>query len=238
MFSERTFLIAQCRISLAYILVSCTFAQGPSDANEAKTQASTQQPALQERYPRYRVMASDVLAITFPLSPEINQNVTVQPDGFITLANVGSVYVQGQTTPEVAHTLTKAFAKVLHNPIIGVDVTNFQSPQFTILGQVGKPGQYPLRYDSTVSQAIAIGGGFLPSAKTQAFLLHRVSEDWVEVKKLNIQDIVHGKKVTEDIHLQPGDMIFVPETVIAKFRKYLPYNTGVGVNPLAIANSF
>lgn len=192
-------------------------------------------PALQQRFPRYKVMPSDVLAITFPLSPEVNQNVTVQPDGFITLANAGSVYVQGQTTPEVAQTLTKAFAKVLHNPIIGVDITNFQAPQFTILGHVGKPGQYPLRYDTTVSQAVAIGGGFLTSAKTQAFLLHRVSEDWVEVKKIDLKAILHGKDVQEDVHLQPGDTIYVPETLISKFRKYLPYNTGIGVNPQGLA---
>ena len=183
-------------------------------------------------------MPSDVLAITFPLSPEINQNVTVSPDGFITLANVGSIYVKGQTAPEIADTLTEAFSKVLHNPIIGVDLTNFQTSQFTVLGQVGKPGQYQLRYDTTVSEALAVGGGLLPSAKTQVFLLRRVSSDWMEVKKLSLKKLVHGKDVQEDVHLQPGDMIFVPETVIAKFRRYLPYNTGVGVSPLAIAISF
>src|ERR1700747_435320 len=54
-------------------------------------------PSLQDRHARYRVNPSDVLAVSFPLSPEINQSITVQPDGFISLANVGSIYVQGQT---------------------------------------------------------------------------------------------------------------------------------------------
>lgn len=208
--------------------------QAPSAASTGGA-STPQAPALQERYPRYRVMPSDVLAISFPLSPEINQSVSVQPDGFITLANVGSIYVEGQTTPQIVESLTKAYAKILHNPIIGVDLTNFQAPQFTVLGEVGKPGQYALRYDTTVSQGIAIGGGFLPSAKYQVFLLHRVSADWVEAKKLNIKDVVHGKNVQEDVHLQPGDMIFVPDTMISKFRRYLPYNTGIGVNPQALA---
>jgi protein involved in polysaccharide export with SLBB domain len=185
-------------------------------------------PALQERHPRYQVMPSDVLAVTFPLSPEINQSVTVQPDGFITLANVGSVYVQGETISQIVADLTKAYANILHSPIIAVDLTSFQAPQFTVNGQVGKPGQYPLRIDTTVLEGIAVAGGLLPAAKTQVFLFHRVSIDWVEVKKLNLKPLLNGRNINEDVHLQPGDMIFVPDKFIASFRKYVPYAFGLG----------
>src|SRR5215469_15177728 len=189
---------------------------------------------LQERHPRYQVMPSDVLAVTFPLTTELNQTVTVQPDGFINLANVGGVYVQGQTTSEIIETLHKAYEHILHNPIIAVDVTNFQRARFTIFGHVGRPGEYELRYDITVSQAIAMGGGFLASAKSQAFLLRRVSTDWVEVKKLNLKPLTHGKNLPEDVYLQPGDMIYVPETVVSKFRRYIPYGGVSAVNPLGV----
>lgn len=194
-------------------------------------------PTFQSRYPRYQVAPSDVLTISFPLSVELNQSVKVQPDGFITLGNLGSVYVEGQTTPEVAETLKKAYAKILHDPIIVVDLTNFQAPRFTIFGQVSRPGEYALRYPTTVSQAVAIGGGLLGSAKYQALLLRRVSSDWMEVKKLNVNALVHGKKVSEDIPLQPGDMIYVPETTLAKVKRYLPYSTGIGVSPQSIVQA-
>jgi protein involved in polysaccharide export with SLBB domain len=82
-----------------------------------------------------------------------------------------------------------------------------------------------------VSEAIAVAGGFLPTAKTQVFLYHRVSTNWVEVKKLKLNDILHGKKLEEDVQMQPGDMLFVPEKFITNFRKYVPYNPGVYVNP-------
>ena len=124
-------------------------------------------PALQQRNPRYKVMRDDVLNVSFPISPELNQTVTIQPDGYITLTNAGSVYVQGMTVPEVTETITKAYAKVLHDPIINVDLKDFQKPFFVVTGQVAKPGQYDLRYDTTVSEAIAISGGLLPTAKTQ-----------------------------------------------------------------------
>jgi polysaccharide biosynthesis/export protein len=83
----------------------------------------------------------------------------------------------------------------------------------------------------TVSQAIAAAGGFNPEAKTQVFLFHRDSADWVEMKKLNIKDILHGKNLNEDVHVQPGDMIFVPEKFITTFKKYVPYSTGIYLNP-------
>jgi|HubBroStandDraft_1064217.scaffolds.fasta_scaffold229884_1 polysaccharide biosynthesis/export protein len=195
------------------------------------SQSNSTTPALQERNPRYRVMRDDVLSLSFPLSSELNEKVTVQPDGYINLQNAGSLYVQGMTVPELVEALKKAYVKVLHDPIIDVDLVDFQKPFFVVSGQVNKPGQYDLRADITVSEAIAVAGGFLPTAKTQIFLYHRVSTAWVEVKKLKLNDILHGKNVEEDAQMQPGDMIFVPEKFIANFRKYVPYNPGVYLNP-------
>ncbi|MGA9392500.1 MAG: polysaccharide biosynthesis/export family protein [Candidatus Sulfotelmatobacter sp.] len=187
-------------------------------------------PSFQERYPRYQVMPSDVLSVTFPIAPELNVTaVTVQPDGFIMLPNIGSIYVRGYTVPQIVDSLTKEYSKTLHNPIIAVDITNFQPPQFTVNGQVGKPGQYPLRFDITVSEGIAVAGGFLPTAKTQVFLFHRVNTDWAEVKKLDLKQLLNGHNIHEDVHIQAGDMIFVPDTFITKVRKYVPYGLSSGL---------
>jgi polysaccharide biosynthesis/export protein len=188
-------------------------------------------PALQQRNPRYQVMRDDILNISFPISPELNQTVTVQPDGYITLLNAGSVFVQGMTVPEVTDTITKAYSKILHDPIINVDLKDFQRPFFVVNGQVTKPGQYDLRYDTTVSQAIAVAGGLMPTAKTQLFIFHRVSSGWVQVNKFNLKDILDGKNINEDAFLKPGDMIFVPEKFITNFRKYVPYSLGIYAAP-------
>lgn len=191
---------------------------------------SQHQPDLQHRNPRYKIQRDDVLSITFPLSPEFDQpRITVQPDGYITLQNVGSIFVQDLTVPELVDAIKKAYGGILHEPIIDVDLLDFQRPYFLVSGQVGKPGQYDLRHDTTVSEAIATAGGFSPTAKTQVFLFHRVSSDWVEVKKLNVKDILNGKNANEDAYLSPGDQIFVPEKFITKFRKYVPYGIGTSV---------
>jgi polysaccharide biosynthesis/export protein len=197
----------------------------------AAAASTDDRPALEHRNPRYQVQRDDILVITFALSPELDQTVTIQPDGYVTLMNVGSVFVQGMTVPQVVDAVKKAYAGTLHDPIVDVDLKDFQKPYFVALGQVFKPGQYDLRYDMTVTEAIATAGGFTPGAKTQVFLYHRVSNEWAEVKQLNIKQILQGKNVNEDPHIQPGDMIFVPEKFIAKFRKYVPYNIGTGVYP-------
>jgi polysaccharide biosynthesis/export protein len=133
---------------------------------------------LQQRYPRYAIQRQDVLLVTFPLTPEFNQTVTVQPDGYVNLQDAGSLHVQGLTVPEMVAVLQNAYTHVLHNPAINVDLVDFQKPYFTVSGQVGKPGQYELRADITVAEALAVAGGMTPTAKTQVFLFHRSSTEW------------------------------------------------------------
>jgi polysaccharide export outer membrane protein len=194
-------------------------------------------PTLQERHPRYVLQREDVLLLTFPLSPELNQTVTIQPDGYINLQSAGSVYVQGLTAPELVIAVKKAYTGILHDPIINVDLQDFQKPFFTVSGQVAKPGQYELRADITVAEALAVAGGMtMSTAKTQIFLFHRTSQDWFEVTKVNLKDILRGKNVNEDAVLRPGDMIYVPEKFIANFRKYVPYSLSAGTYLTPINN--
>ena len=189
-------------------------------------------PVPAQRNPRYRINRSDVLSLTFPLTPEFNQpKVMVQPDGYVTLQGAGSVYIQGLTVPETVEAVKKAYSKTLHDPIVDIDLIDFQKAYFVVLGQVSKPGQYDLRYDMTVTEAIALAGGFAATAKTQVFLYHRVPDGgWLEARELKLKDILHGKNVEEDAAMRPGDMIFVPEKTITKIRKYVPYGVGTSVS--------
>jgi polysaccharide biosynthesis/export protein len=224
--------------SLALICIGATTLEAQTASVALETNARTAtvaavpsdptDPQLMQRYPRYKIQNQDTLLLTFPLSPELNQTVTVQPDGYINLQSAGSLHIQGMTVPELAGALKTAYAGVLHNPIINVDLEDYQKPFFIISGQVGKPGQYDLRADITVAEAIAVAGGLAPTAKTQVLLYHRTSEDWFEVKKLNLKEVLDGKHPEEDAILKPGDMVFVPEKFITNFRKYVPYTLNAG----------
>jgi polysaccharide export outer membrane protein len=214
----------QVALILAGVLSACSAA-----SLGAQQSPQTSGPALQERHPRYVLSRQDVLLLSFPLSPELNQTVTVQPDGYINLQNTSSVYAQGLTAPELVEVVKKAYVGILHDPIVQVDIQDFQKALFTVSGQVGRPGQYELRNDITVAEAIAVAGGMtMMTAKTQVFLFHRTSKDWMEVKKVNLKDVLNGKHANEDPIIQPGDMIYVPEKFITNFRKYVPYAINAG----------
>jgi polysaccharide biosynthesis/export protein len=194
----------------------------------ADNTASASEPQLVQRNPRYVIQRQDVLVLTFPLTPELNQTVTVQPDGYINLQNGGSIHVQGTTVPDVMVAVKTAYAGTLHEPIVNVDLKDFQKPFFTVSGQVGKPGQYELRNEITVAEGIAVAGGLAATAKTQVFIFHKTPDGYFRVERFNLKDILAGKKLDENVTLKPGDMIYVPEKFIDNFRKYVPYSLNGG----------
>lgn len=209
-------------------------AVAPAPSAPTAGETSPDRPVLQHRNPRYKIQRGDTISIAFPLASEFDQSLTVQPDGYVNPRGTASLYVQGMTVPEAIEAFKKLYSKILHEPLIDLDLTDFQKPMFIVSGQVGKPGQYELRNDITVTEAIAIAGGFTPQAKTQVFLYHRVSSGWVQVRRLNLKEILNGKNVNEDSRMQEGDMVFVPEKFITNFRKYVPYSVGMYLNPASI----
>jgi polysaccharide biosynthesis/export protein len=201
---------------------------GTSGARGSEPESDSDRPALQSRNPRYRLCASDVIALTFPLTPEYSQTVSVQPDGFITLAGAGDVHVQGLTTQETVPAIQAAYVNVLHNSIVTIELKDFNKPYFIVSGQVFKPGKFDLRGYTTATEAVAMAGGFEESAKhSQVLLFRRVNDSWTEVKNLDLKHILQGHNVNEDPEIRPGDMLFVPQNTISKVKKFIP-NYGMG----------
>jgi polysaccharide export outer membrane protein len=190
-------------------------------------------PDLHKRNWRYRINPSDVLEITFALTPEFNQTVTVQPDGYITLRVVGDLPAEGQTLPELTESIKTAYSKILQDPQITVDPKDFEKPYFTVGGQVGKPGKFDLRSEVTLTQAIAIAGGFTDASKhSQVLLFRRVSDKWTEARIINVKKMLNSGDLQEDPDLKPGDMLFVPKNALSKIKPFLPTSSlGLYANP-------
>jgi polysaccharide export outer membrane protein len=206
---------------------------GPATSDTATGGEEAGRPVLQRRNPRYQLCKGDTFDLTFPFTPEFNQTVTVHPDGYITLTGLGDLYVAEKTIPELRQLLRTAYEKILHDPVINVVLKDFEKPFFIAGGQVAHPGKYDLRDDTTLTEAIAIAGGFTENSKhSQVLLFRRVSSDWAEARILNVKKMFQAGNLTEDVHLQPGDMFFVPQNTISKIRKFIPYTAvNAGVNP-------
>lgn len=223
-------------LALALLVASCTFAQqtvtdaakpasttSPSTATPSSS-TSAPDPHFQNRVTRYKIAPGDSFDLNFELSPEFNQTaVSVQPDGFVTLRGVGDIKVQGQTVPQLTETLRGAYSKILNAPIISVVLKDFEKPYFVADGQVGKPGKYDLRGDITLTQAIAIAGGFTDASRhSQVLLFRRVSDEWMEAKIIDVKKMEKAGNLKEDPMLHPGDMLFVPKNTMSKIDKFFP----------------
>jgi len=200
----------------------------PSSSNTQPSNASSNTSSdmprgFQDRYPRYQIRPGDSFDLNFEYTPELNQTVAVQPDGFVTLREIGDVQVAGLTVPELTHRLTTSYAKQLHDPMIAVILKDFDKPYFIANGQVSKPGKYELRADTTLTEGIAIAGGFVESSKhSQVVLFRRSANDMYEAKLIDVKKMMSSHDLREDEHLRPGDMIWVPQNKLSKIKKFLP----------------
>jgi polysaccharide biosynthesis/export protein len=175
------------------------------------------------RRPLYRLCKSDVVAISFTFSPEFDQTVSVQPDGYVTLKGVKQLVAEGITVPELQAAIGRAYAGVLHDPEVTIVLQDFDKPYFIVGGEVNHPAKYELRSDISVTEAVAIAGGLTPRAKhSQIVLFRRVSDDLVESHLLDVKEIMKSRTLAEDIRLKSGDFLFVPQNLISKIKQYLP----------------
>ena len=210
----------------------------PVPANDATSAAASGKTAsadgqFKERYPRYKIRAGDSFDVVFDLSPEFNQTVTVQPDGFVAMRGVGDIHVADESVPELTVTLKKAYGKILNDPIISVVLKDFEKPYFVADGQVGRPGKYDLRGSTTLVEAIAIAGGFTDQSKhSQVLLFRRVDDQWMEAKIIDVKKMEKSGNLKEDPFLHPGDMLFVPKNAFSKIAHFIPsYNMGTYFKP-------
>ena len=198
---------------------------GQTAATTAGAADGKRSPALTGalRRPLYRLRKSDAIEISFTFAPEFNQTASVQPDGFVTLKGVNSLFVEGMTVPELQIAVRHAYVETMHDPEITIVLKDFDKPYFIAGGQVTHPGKYELRADTTVVEAVEIAGGFSEQAKhSQVVLFRRVSDELFEARLLNVKHMLQARNLGEDLHLQPGDLIFVPQNSISKIRRYLP----------------
>ena len=175
-----------------------------------------------ERRPLYRLNRSDVVALSFTLSPELDQTLTIEPDGYITLKDAGPVLAQGLTLEEFRAAVRLAYTGYLHDPQVAVALKEFEHPYFIAGGEVGKPGKYELRADTTIMEAVEIAGGFTHEAKhSQVLLFRHVNDDLVEARLFNLKKMLQDKNLSEAPELRPGDLVFVPQNSISKIERFL-----------------
>lgn len=153
----------------------------------------------------------DVLAISVWNEPNLSKSIPVRSDGKISLPLVGEMQATGKTPLQLERDLTEKLKSFITAPEVNVVVEKVNSRKFNILGEVNKPGSYPLAASTTIMDAIATAGGFRDFAKKAAVYVLRKTADGQESRlKFNYKDFIKGKDVAQNIKLEPDDTVIVP----------------------------
>jgi polysaccharide export outer membrane protein len=198
-------------------LVLAVLPLGAQEANSSKPAAQSAVPATASDVakksatadPNYVIGAQDVLDISVWKEPDVSRVVPVRPDGKISLPLLNDVQAAGLTPPQLATQITDSLKKYVTNPQVTVIVTTINSQRVYILGEVTRPGAFPILPGMSVLQALSSAGGFTQYARVKNIFVRRF-ENGKEVKyPFNYKEVINGKKPEQDILLKAGDTIVV-----------------------------
>ncbi len=190
--------------------------------------------------PPYRIQTGDVLSIKFFLNPELNEEVTVRPDGMISTAIVQEIPAYDHTPAQVTEALRKAYASTLRQPSVSVVVKEFAPNRVYVGGEVNNPGEFiTVGPNLTVTQAIARAGNVkLSAGRDRVFIIRRGKGDVPEALAVDYKGAISGTNPKADVRLAQYDVVYVPRSGVydaySYFNQYVqqfvPLNWGFSYN--------
>jgi len=160
--------------------------------------------------PQYVIGADDVMSVVFWKDKDLSADVTVRPDGMISLPLLNEVRAAGLTPSQLKDRIAEEARNYVQDPTVTVEVKAINSRKVYITGGVRKAGPYPLSGSMRVLQLIAIAGGLDDYANRQKIVIYR-SEDGRQVSfKFNYKEVLNQKHLEQNIELKPGDTVAVP----------------------------
>jgi polysaccharide biosynthesis/export protein len=210
-------------VYLLIALISCgslrgqttTGSQDVAASSGAVVATSSAQSDTPQRSTRsdntYIIGNDDLLSISVWKEPDLTKQVPVRSDGKISLPLIGDIQAAGRTPSQLEQDIADRLKAYITNPQVSVIVQEIRSENFNILGQVTKPGSYPLASGTTVVDAIAIAGGFKDFAKKKGVYVLRRNPAGTEFKySFNYEEFIKGKNTKQNIMLKPHDTVIVP----------------------------
>src|ERR1700678_3211699 len=153
----------------------------------------------------YIIGPQDVLDISVWKEPEVSRVVPVRPDGKISLPLLNDVQAAGLTPAQLAAEITESLKKYVTSPQVTVIITTINSQRVYILGEVTRPGAFPMLPGMTVMQALSSAGGFTPFAKMKSIYVLRTDNGKKVKFPFNYKEAINGKNSEQDIQLKAGD---------------------------------
>jgi polysaccharide export outer membrane protein len=158
----------------------------------------------------YAIGIGDLLEISVWKNPELGVTTPVRPDGRISVPLLGDIQASGLTPLALREALTDRFKEYVTAPGVSVVIKEINSRKVFVTGEVKNPGSYDLQPRTKLMQVVAMAGGLTPYAKRKVIVL-RDSRDGKDRRyAVDLDDIVSGKKPSDNLVLLPGDTLVVP----------------------------
>jgi protein involved in polysaccharide export with SLBB domain len=187
-----------------------------------------------ETVPEYRLGFGDEVEIKFFNNNQFNETISVRPDGRITLERIGDIYVNGMTPSKLDSLVTVTYAVFVREPDVTVFVRKFGSYQVYVLGEVAKPGGYPVERNMTIVQVLAVAGGVpFSGAMGSVMVLRQGRNEEIKAVMLDLNNYLAGGRLklttlereidisVNDFFILPQDIVYVPRTQIASVVEFL-----------------
>jgi polysaccharide export outer membrane protein len=156
----------------------------------------------------------DVLVVTVWKNQDLSREVVIRPDGLISMPLIGDVPAAGLTGDVLAKRISERLTEFMASPTVSVQVKEVNSYFIYVMGEVQKPGKYPLKSYASVMQGVSLAGGFTPFAAKNKMQVLRSIKNGKEFSQVQIPvsygDVVSGKPMSGNFYLKSGDVIVVP----------------------------
>lgn len=192
--------------------------------------------------PAYRLGVGDRLKVDYLLTPELTQDVIVEPDGFVSLRVAGRLPAQNLTPSELETAIQTASARRLRQPIVSLSVAEARAARIIVGGAVQRPGVYPLPARASTLEAVMLAGGFSPESRMdQVVVIRQRPGADAMLRTVDLRRFVERGEADDGIALASEDIVFVPRSRIAELdlwidqyvNRLLPFSRSV-----SYANTF
>jgi polysaccharide export outer membrane protein len=171
-----------------------------------KTPAINAQPASVRDYV---IGPEDVLDISVWKEPDLSRSLPVRLDGKISMPLLNDVQAAGLTATELSQSITEKLKKYLNAPRVTVMVSQMNSQRIYVLGEVTRPGAYPLLPGMTILQAISSAGGLTQFANSKRIFLLRNESQTLNKYPFNYNEVLDGRRPEQNLTLRAGDTVVV-----------------------------
>lgn len=207
--------------TIAYVLfpvfISFIVACSSFTAIEKPAQEPVPMPTATQEQAPYLIQPGDSLDIKFFYNPELNETITVRPDGKISLQLIDDIQASGIEPAELDEILTKRYSKELRKPVLTVIVRTFSAQRVFVGGEVVRPGLIELSPGLDPVQAVFQAGGIRDTAQLKETILIRKGENNQPIPyRLDLAAAMAGNGSGADFELLPNDIVYVPKSPIAK----------------------